>query len=141
MQELIAKWKYRGDYMLVHAFEEMWKARTMAHFSQQECIYVPIPLSEERLQERGFNQAEALARFLPSPPRNLLSRAHSEKQSKKKRQERITSANPFSLNEKVSKPVVLVDDIYTTGITLRHAAKLLKENGCPKVYSLSLIRS
>jgi len=35
---------------------------------------------------------------------------------------------------------VLIDDIYTTGSTLRHAAKILKDNGAAKVYSFTLAR-
>ena len=142
MQEIIAKWKYRGDYVLGELFRPYIRAAFSKKFGKKkkELIAVPIPLSEKRMDERGFNQAEVLAHFLPLETKTAFIRIDSEKQSKKNRRERITAKNPFSLIEKINTPVLLVDDIYTTGTTLRHAAGLLKEHGCPSVYALTLIR-
>ncbi|WP_339213858.1 phosphoribosyltransferase family protein [Ornithinibacillus sp. FSL M8-0202] len=141
MQDIIAKWKYRGDYELGTVFEESYTTYFQKAFASiKNAVIIPIPLSMERLQERCFNQAEMLASFLSLKKMNILSRTHGEKQSKKSRNERIYSENPFILQEKLNNPVILVDDIYTTGTTLRHAAKLLKDAGCPEVYSYTLIR-
>jgi competence protein ComFC len=141
MQDVIAKWKYRGDYQLGHLFENQF----VHHFHQKfkgikDIIAVPIPLSSERMQERCFNQAEMLCSFLRIQTVGMLTRVHGEKQSKKSRKERISSENPFYLVQKLNKPVILVDDIYTTGTTLRHAARLLKTAGCPNVYTYTLVR-
>lgn len=140
MQEMITKWKYRGDYQIGYVFQTTFQDCFPKIIQTKQQIVVPIPLSPERLYERSFNQAEMLAQFLPIKSVNALSRIHGEKQSKKTRQERISSINPFKLEEPINKPVILVDDIYTTGATLRHAAALLKEHGCPMVYSYTLIR-
>lgn len=142
MQEIIAKWKYRGDYCLGNMFRnEFAKAfKDKFRFFPKDAIVVPIPLSAERMKERGFNQAQMLADFLPCNNYPVLKRIHGEKQAKKTRKERISTVNPFGLIKKVNKPVILVDDIYTTGTTLRHAATLFKESGCPDVYALTLIR-
>jgi|SRR5690625_2586097 len=142
MQGMIAKWKYRGDYILADAFKPQFIQsfhKKFAHL-KEDMIAISIPLSTERLQERGFNQAKVLADFLPINHQPLITRVHSEKQSKMSRAERISTKNPFKLGEKVNKNVILVDDIYTTGRTIRHAATLLKEHGCPKVYAYTLIR-
>jgi competence protein ComFC len=140
MQNLIAKWKYRGDYQLGQAFKHPMMDAFSHEFLKKKAVAVPIPLSEERLIERGFNQAKMLAHFLPFQSVEALNRVHGEKQSKKTRNERIFTENPFILNTPIKKPVILVDDIYTTGATIRHAAALLKEHGTPEVYSLTLIR-
>ncbi|WP_100010410.1 ComF family protein [Lentibacillus sediminis] len=140
MKEMIAKWKYRGDYHLGHAFKQHVKTAFADWNFSEEAIAVPIPLSEERLQERGFNQAKMLASFLPLETEEVLTRLHGEKQSKKTREERILTENPFVLEKALHKPVVLVDDIYTTGTTLRHAGALLHALGCPAVYAFTLIR-
>lgn len=141
MQDMIAKWKYRGDYELGTIFEDSYSEHFHKMFAPiKDAVIIPIPLSMERLQERCFNQAVMLASFLSPQKMNILSRTHGEKQSKKSRKERIYSENPFILQQKLNNPVILVDDIYTTGTTLRHAAKLLKDAGCPKVYSYTLIR-
>ncbi|WP_052360647.1 ComF family protein [Oceanobacillus manasiensis] len=141
MKEIIAKWKYRGDYVLKKVFEEAFLEAFRKEFGKyKDTVLVPIPLSDARLAERGFNQAEALARQLPIQSKNLLTRTDSEKQSKKSRKQRIAGKNPFIMTETLNKPAILVDDIYTTGTTLRHAAELLRQNGCPKVSSYTLIR-
>ncbi|WP_077624758.1 ComF family protein [Sediminibacillus massiliensis] len=143
MQEMLAKWKYRGDYVLKECFACAFKEKYKSAFPKQlrkEAWIVPVPLSEQRLHERGFNQAEALASLLEKPVHQLLSRTNGEKQSKKTRRERLGSENPFKLEQAVDRPVILIDDIYTTGVTLRHAARVLKESGCPEVYALTLAR-
>ncbi|MFG6119992.1 MULTISPECIES: ComF family protein [Thalassobacillus] len=141
MKGIVARWKYRGDYILIEMFKYELQEVFQLHFSQQDLLLVPIPLSQERMGERGFNQALAIASLIKAPVREVLTRIHGEKQSKKSRKERVNTENPFQLLEQVSKPVLLVDDIYTTGTTLRHAAKLLKEGGAPAVYSFTLVRS
>lgn len=143
MKEIIAKWKYRGDYLLAEIFHDAFRihfARSFAHI-KKEAVIIPIPLSKDRLFERGFNQANQLATFLTSTTPEVMERTHNEKQSKKTKLERMMTINPFRLKAPVYRPVILIDDIYTTGRTLRHAATLLKENGCPQVYAFTLIRS
>ncbi|GGD10784.1 ComF family protein [Pontibacillus salipaludis] len=141
LKEMIAKWKYRGDYILVDIFKEDFRKWFKALKISKGAVLVPIPLSEERFTERGFNQSESLARLLPLETANPLHRVHSEKQSKKSRFDRMTTENPFTITTSITQPVVLIDDIYTTGRTLQHAAKLLKEAGAPSVVSFTLIRS
>jgi len=142
MQEMIAKWKYRGDYILGNAFKRLYlkSFKRIFSFIGDNALIVPTPLSHERMLERGFNQAKVLADFLPLEQKDVMKRVYSEKQAKKTRKERISMANPFILTEKINKTVILVDDIYTTGATLRHAGNLLRKNGCPKIYSYTLIR-
>ncbi|MBP1971175.1 competence protein ComFC [Virgibacillus natechei] len=142
MQDMVARWKYRGDYHLGNAFKESFRNGFADAFSflAKDAIAVPIPLSKERLMSRGFNQAQMLAGFLPIETKELITRVDGEKQSKKTRRDRIATKNPFELTIPVNKPAILVDDIYTTGTTLRHAANLLKAHGCPKIYAYTLIR-
>src|SRR5699024_6842131 len=142
MQEMIAKWKYRGDYILGEAFKNVYLDTFHQVFTciGEDAIIVPIPLSKDRMLERGVNQVNVLADFLPLEQKDVMKRLLSEKQSKKTRRERLSIKNPFILTKNINKTVILVDDIYTTGTTLRHAGNLLRENGCPKVYSYTLIR-
>jgi competence protein ComFC len=140
LKEILAKYKFRGDYVLAKIFADYLKV-----FMQKikPDMLVPIPLSEERLYERGFNQAEALIIESGFSPAKLLTRIHSEKQSKKSRMERIHIPQVFQVNPQADlegKAILLVDDIYTTGSTLRHAAKLLKESGAERIQSLTLAR-
>jgi competence protein ComFC len=136
----MATFKYRGDYVLAIIFTE--KIKEFLRKIQPDLI-VPIPLSKERLYERGFNQAEALLNESGLTQTIPLTRIHSEKQSKKSRSERIHIPQVFEVDRQIEilgKNILLIDDIYTTGSTLRHAAKLLKESGAERVQSLTLAR-
>ncbi|RLQ96801.1 ComF family protein [Falsibacillus albus] len=143
LKEYLSRFKYRGDYVLAKGFADLIKRLI------KKKIYdyiVPIPLSPERQYERGFNQSEALAKEAGLKTTSLLTRLHSEKQSKKSRQERISLQQVFQLNETASealeeKSILLIDDIYTTGTTIRQAAKNLKEAGAKKISSLTIARS
>ena len=139
LKEIIARYKFRGDYILAKAFSLFIKERLKdKHFD----YLVPIPLSGERLYERGFNQSAALIHEAGYTAKELLQRIHSEKQSKKSRQERIHQKQVFELlpADIKNKSILLIDDIYTTGSTLYHAAKVLKTGGAASIYSLTLAR-
>ncbi|MGP4040736.1 ComF family protein [Gracilibacillus sp. D59] len=146
MQDIITQWKYQGDYQLKEIFNPYIKKEIQSLFPITSLTIVPIPLTNERLHDRAFNQAEAVAEIITDHYKNPVSHAlsrkasHSEKQSKKSRQQRITTKNPFFLTETLETDVLLVDDIYTTGMTIHHAARLLKEAGCAHMYSFTLVR-
>ncbi|MDM5315073.1 ComF family protein [Fictibacillus sp. b24] len=143
LKEVIAKLKYRGDAEIVKAFYPV--AKPAFKKISQNAIVVPIPLSDERHYERGFNQAELLARGISAQPALLLKRKmHEEKQSKKTREERMLQKdNPFEViaAEKVlDQSILIVDDVYTTGSTIRYAAKVLLDAGAKEVSSITLAR-
>jgi competence protein ComFC len=137
LKEIIAKFKYRGDYVLAKVFAE--DIRKIINKLQPVQV-IPISLSEERLYERGFNQSEALIVESGLKPLKILTRIHSEKQSKKSRSERIHLSQVFQAVQPVNGKVILIDDIYTTGSTLRHAAKALKVAGAETILSLTIAR-
>ncbi len=115
-------------------------------------ILIPIPLHSSRRRWRGFNQAEilchSLAKQLGLPVVNALIRKKSTKTQKDlKKEERLRniqdaftiSPNFQAFNFK-STNVILVDDVTTTGATLREAAKVLKRQGIAQVICLAAAR-
>jgi competence protein ComFC len=140
LKEVISRYKFRGDYVLSKFFGNELK-KVMKNLEYD--FLVPIPLSETRLYERGFNQAEALIVEAGLGHVYVLNRTHSEKQSKKTRKERVGSDNVFifsNIEQILGKKVVLVDDVYTTGSTIMHAAKVLKEHGAFSISSITIAR-
>ncbi|SIS42955.1 ComF family protein [Salimicrobium flavidum] len=133
-KEWITRWKYRGDYELLTSMSAF-----LPTFVRGKGV--PVPLSEERLDERGFNQAEAISRLLMKKTHLCFGRTHSEKQSKKTKRERLDAPNPFYATTKVQGHILLIDDIYTTGTTMKQAAAVLKENGATSVRGLTLFHS
>lgn len=138
LKDTIAQYKYRGDQQIAAAFATFLPKKFF-----KNKVVMPIPLSDERLYERGFNQAEAILQYGNIPYQACLTRVHSEKQSKKTRQQRLQQETLFSIKAKEgidAQNILLFDDIYTTGATLRNAAKRLKDAGALSVTSFTIAR-
>ncbi|WBL14506.1 MULTISPECIES: ComF family protein [Sutcliffiella] len=142
MKEVLAQYKFRGDVALVKVFQKKWTAAFQHHFPEKDLLLVPIPLGKDRLYERGFNQTLALTEMLPGQFADILTKNETVKQSKKSRHERLRTENSFEVKQPPpEKRIVLIDDIYTTGTTIRMAAKRLKEAGATEISSFTLVRS
>ncbi|MCW1835091.1 ComF family protein [Bacillus xiamenensis] len=144
MKDVLARFKFRGDTALAELFKRDVQAVFKRSFSIKEPVLVPIPLSKERLKERGFNQSVMLASMIGGPIFQPLIKVHQRKQSKKSKNDRLNQKGLFQLKQPdpiVLKDVILVDDIYTTGATVYHAARILKDAGAKSVSSFTLIRS
>ena len=64
MKEYFSRYKFMGDYCLRKIFQQEIKAN-LKSFLKKGYILVPVPLSEERLEERGFNQVKGLLEGIP----------------------------------------------------------------------------
>lgn len=140
-KEWIHEFKFMGNYRLKNCFS----TEIANYFSKKEALVCPIPLSKERLETRGFNQVEVMLEAANVPMVHLLSKPyHFEAQSEKDREQRLAMPQPFKVNENVSqikgKSIILVDDVYTTGRTLFHAAQLLLPYEPAKITTFSYAR-
>ena len=102
---------------------------------------VPVPLSRERLNWRGYNQAGILAKIINWQSKNVLKKeTHTHAQAKLKRWERLGNLkNSFCIDKNFDvkgKVIVLVDDVTTTQATLQECACVLKNAGAKNVYGL-----
>ncbi len=109
--------------------------------------FVPIPLFKDKFKKRGYNQSEILAKALSKklniPMQDLLTRVKDTKSqfklTKDERKENIKGV--FELKyPKIPKNIFLIDDVVTTGSTLKQAANLLKRNGAAKIFGLTFAR-
>lgn len=108
-------------------------------------LVLPVPLSPQRLAERGYNQAWELARRVASALRlpadaSLLQRpletAHQAELGRGERQRNLRTAfmaDPSRRSELHGRRVALVDDVMTTGATAREAAAVLLRAGAAAV--------
>lgn len=115
-------------------------------------VLYPVPLHAQRLKWRGFNQSEKLAHYLSKKFKIvqidglLIRNAHRTPQADiHGREDRVQNAHGiFSWSEKNNainrKNIILVDDIWTTGATMKEAAKVLKRNGVKRVWGYALAR-
>lgn len=145
IKEWIENYKFKGDYRLGNLFTKPLKEKLDLKI-KQGWIIVPIPISQKSRDTRGFNQVEGLLSFAGNSFNDVLTHiGEGEKQSSKNRRQRMTSSQPFQLktSKKINietKNILLVDDVYTTGRTLFHAAECLLLNGADKVQSLTIAR-
>lgn len=142
VKEWLNNFKFFGDVQLASIFASDLREYYENSFGNYKIV--PIPLSDARLKERGFNQVEVLAQYAGLNLTNCLERIHTEKQSKLNRYERLCREQVFSFcgEEKFdNESIVILDDVYTTGKTIQDAAAILLQNGATEVHSLTLIRA
>lgn len=107
---------------------------------------VPMPISTERLAERGYNQSLVLAKHVAKqlnvPIWQPISRLkqHSQKGlSRLERIEDIQSQFQISTASKICyRRVLIIDDVVTTGSSIRALSQKLEQLGCQKIYAACL---
>lgn len=110
-------------------------------------VIIPVPMYKKKQRQRGYNQAETLAKeigkklSLPVDAKYLkrVRPTIPQKELGKKERE-INLKNAFKTSENAVKleKVLLIDDIYTTGVTMDEAAKALLRSGVKEVRFLVL---
>ena len=115
-------------------------------------LILPVPLSARRRAERGFNQAEFIARRVasilhkPVDIRSLSRKTHTPmhraSMDKKAREQSVKNAFEVIRPKLIEgKAILLVDDIFTSGATVSNCAKSLKKAGAKRVDIFTLARA
>lgn len=120
--------------------------------SDENFIFVPIPLHWRKKNNRGYNQSEELSLFLSKklnkPTLNLIIRkVFTKPQATLKKIDRLKNLeNAFEIDKTICNKIlcdtkiILVDDIYTTGTTMKNAQLVLKNYGFTNICGLVLSR-
>jgi len=113
-------------------------------------IIIPVPIHKKRINERGYNQSELIAREISKNIKSIkyikgLKKIRNNlKQSllsKRQRIENVKNAYEIANKEIIrNKKVILFDDIYTTGNTVNECSKVLRQNGADSILVLSLAK-
>ena len=121
------------------------------NFGGGDYVLVPVPLEKRKLKWRGFNQAEEIgkeiSKFLNIPLINDILFKIKEtlpqvELSEKEREENIKGVFIIRNRKKISgKKILLVDDVYTTGSTMKECAQLLKKAGATEVIGIVIARA
>ncbi|MDI6854117.1 MAG: ComF family protein [Deltaproteobacteria bacterium] len=143
----IKQFKYGRRMDMLPVLQTWLRTPTFLEPAAAVDLLVPVPLHSRRLKERGFNQALLLARAFPDQPlaRDALVRVrHTVPQSglnPKERRENVKRAFAVPRAEQVKgKKIILVDDVYTTGATVKECAKVLMKAGAREVQVLTVAR-
>ncbi len=153
MRRLLWNLKYNGKKEIAKELSPTMKDLLFGELSDlsifentKEIFFVPLPMSEKRKRERGANHALLLASAL-SEKTNIAVLDCLYKTKDTKRQALIKNRGKRLLNVKNSmdikkdfsvkgKTIVLVDDIVTTGGTIKEARRVLERHGARKILSL-----
>ncbi|GAB3469579.1 hypothetical protein GCM10011496_01500 [Polaromonas eurypsychrophila] len=157
--DLVARHKFGGDPAWAAVFASLLLqvpgARAALESLQSGDWLVPLPLSGQRLQSRGFNQAWELAKALAqqsgtsarADARLLLRIRNTLPQTQLKREARLRNvrgafvADPLRVQAIQGHRVLLVDDVMTSGASLFAAAQALREAGAAAVSAVVFART
>jgi len=148
---LIVKYKFNGEPGWARSFATLMRSAPWVEPALDEAeLVVPMPLSRERLAERGFNQALLLARSLaPRKARAglLLRVRHTAAQAGLDRADRLGNVegafavDPLPAGSVRGRKIVLVDDVMTSGASLHAAAQALRQAGAARITAVVMART
>jgi ComF family protein len=111
-------------------------------------LVLPVPLHQKRLREREFNQSALIGKHIarrlgaPLSVRSLVRNRHTIPQvglSAQERRKNIRNAFTVSdMNHVRGKRIMLVDDVFTTGATVRECSRVLRKAGAKEVFVITL---
>ncbi|MFZ7101360.1 MAG: ComF family protein [Peptococcaceae bacterium] len=143
--------QYRHALHLLKFKKQGWLTPVFVELMTEELpvsaidLIIPVPLHHNRLKERGFNQAALMAKeaarklelaYDDKVLYRIMDTPHQTGLTKSQRQRNLTNAFSVPDVAKVrSRTVLLVDDVITSGTTIRECAKTLRKAGAKAVYS------
>ena len=148
VRQSILRFKFEGREFYAEVYGELMARVAALELADCFDLVTWVPVSKERKRERGYDQAELLAREMcrhwnAAPLRTLEKTQHNPAQSGISSAEQ-RRANVLGVYEAVNredfagKRVFLVDDILTTGSTVQEAARVLKLAGAAEVTAVTL---
>lgn len=149
LRRAIHQLKYENDLPLADTLCR-FLISLFAEQNWQVNLICPVPLSQQRLRQRGYNQSALLAQILgwavsiPCSKKALYRIRETRSQvglNAQQRRENVRGAFRAIPSIVQNKTVLLVDDIATTSATLSACAEALKIAGAFKVYALTLART
>jgi len=148
LREAVHQLKYRSARRMAQPLGALLAAHAAARHPPIDAV-MSIPLHRERLAERGFNQAEALAREVARGMRRplisgpLVRTRATEQQAHLDARGRAENMRDAFAWRGAPPPrrILIVDDVYTTGATMAACAEALRGAGAEAIYGAALARS
>lgn len=105
-----------------------------------------VPSSLASLEERGFDTMALIAKSVSKmtgivAKKTLESRSKSNKRGMTLEERRSSVKNSFSAISRIYKDIILIDDVYTTGSTVKECARVLKDTGARSITVYCIARA
>lgn len=151
-RDLVLGFKHADQTHAVRAFVP-WLKKAGAEMLAEADVLIPVPLHRWRLLQRRYNQsailAQALGKYTKIPTcveglkrtRLTPSQGHLKAAERHRNVARAFAVNPRYKQALQGKTVVLIDDVYTTGATVKECTKALLKAGVKTVHVLTLTRT
>ena len=128
----------------IHVGEQLAKLLQDNEDLHKVDFIVPVPMSKKKIKQRGYNQAEIIARIISEKtgiPYNskILTREHTDiEQHSLSAEERKMNTSQYNINDVdlSNMRILLCDDVLTTGSTVNRCSELLKARGADTVIIL-----
>lgn len=151
VRDSILRYKFDGRNVYASTYAHILADNIRENLDGRFNLITWVPLSKERLTERGYDQAMLIAMATALDlgdvaVETLRKKTHTDPQSSNgglsERKANISGAYELTDPELVcGKKILIIDDIVTTGATVSECARILREGGAASVYCASLAHS
>lgn len=151
IRDLILGYKFNGKSYLYKLFSKIIiKSEKICGILKKYDIIIPVPIHKKRKKQRGYNQSELIAKEIAKninieyrndiieKTKNNLPQSSLTKEQRK---QNVKNVYKIKNKEKIeNKKIIIIDDIYTTGNTVKAISKILKENGAKEITILTIAK-
>ena len=154
LQIPLHEFKYQKRIAFGNALSKAWNLLLAWQFENMNAHYLlPVPLSTQKLAQRGFNQSWEIAKrircesYIQKSPYLLQRHHYSQRQAGSTLGDRHLATQgmfyiePTEIERLQNKNVIVFDDVMTSGATLNEIARVLKDNGVSRVINWVLLRA
>lgn len=150
LKELILKFKYKSDFTAGTILSNLLTEYIINNITYEDYVITYVPLSKKSKRKRGFNQCEYIAKYIAEKisincMEILVKERETKEQKLLNRDERMLNLyGAFNIKSKIDvkdMKIILIDDVTTTGATLKECCRVLKKYGINDIKLLTLAKS
>ncbi len=148
VKNLMLQYKFENKRYLAKSFGDLLVYKLQKYKITADII-VPVPIHKKRAVKRGYNQSLYIAKVvselmgIPCSTEVLRKDINNQKQSlldSKNRANNVKGVYSLISNKEIEgKKVLLIDDIYTTGMTVNECSKVLKQGGAKEIIVVTVL--